>query len=42
MLTKEQNELLTRTGPGTPAGKLLPIATAEEVRPGAAPLPLTI
>ena len=45
MLTKEQNELLTRTGPGTPCGRLLrsywqPIATAEEIPPGGDPLPV--
>ena len=47
MLTKEQNDLLTQTGPGTPCGKFLrsywhPIATAEEMPVGGAPLPLTI
>ena len=47
MLTKEQNELLTRTGPGTPAGKLLrsywqPIATEQEILTAPAPIPLTI
>ena len=36
MLTAEQNELATRTGPDTPAGKLLrcywqPVALAEEL-----------
>jgi 5,5'-dehydrodivanillate O-demethylase len=38
MLTKEQNELLTQTGAGTPAGELLrrywhPIAVAQELTP---------
>src|SRR5438874_2244568 len=38
MLTKEQNELLTRVGPGTPCGDLLrrywhPIAAANELTP---------
>jgi 5,5'-dehydrodivanillate O-demethylase len=38
MLTKEENELLTRIGPGTPAGELLrrywhPIAVAKELTP---------
>ena len=47
MLTKEQNDLLTQTGPGTPGGKFLrnywhPIATAEEIPSGGAPLPITI
>src|SRR5712692_2349482 len=45
MLTKEQNELLTQTGPGTPGGELLrrywqPVALAEELPPGGAPLPV--
>lgn len=36
MLRREQNELLTRTGPGTPAGELLrrywqPVALSEEL-----------
>ena len=47
MLTKEQCDLLTLTGPGTPGGKLLrsywqPIAAAEEMPIGGDPLPLTI
>ncbi len=47
MLTREQNELLTRTGPGTPAGDLLrrywqPVALSEELPPGGAPLPVRI
>lgn len=47
MLSRDKSELLTRTGPGTPCGKLLrsywqPIATEDEVPPGGAPLPLTI
>ena len=42
MLTKEQNQLLTQTGPGTPGGDLLrrywqPVALAEELPPGAPP-----
>src|SRR6202044_2020127 len=37
MITKEENERLTRVGPGTPMGRLLrrywyPIAAAEELR----------
>src|SRR5947209_20486421 len=47
MLTREQNDLLTQTGPGTPGGKFLrnywhPIATSDEMPRGGAPLPLTI
>ncbi len=47
VLSKEENELLTRTGPGTPAGELLrrfwqPVALSEEVPVGAAPMPVTI
>jgi phthalate 4,5-dioxygenase oxygenase subunit len=47
MLSKPQSDLLTQTGPGTPCGKLLrsywqPIAAAEEMPIGGAPLPLTI
>ena len=47
MLTQEQNDLLTRTGPGTPGGDLLrrywqPIALAEEMPPGAPPKAITI
>jgi phthalate 4,5-dioxygenase len=42
MLSKEENELLTLTGPGTPCGDLMrrywqPVALAEELLPGAAP-----
>ena len=47
MLTKEQNDLLTQTGPGTACGRLLrsywqPIAAVEEMPPGGAPLPIRI
>ncbi len=47
MLTKEQNDLLTQTGPGTPCGEFLrsywqPIAAAEEMPPGGDPLPIRI
>lgn len=47
MLTKERNDLLTLTGPGTPCGEMLrqywqPIALAEEMKPGAPPLPVKI
>jgi phthalate 4,5-dioxygenase len=43
MLTKEENDLLTQTGPGTPGGSLLrsywqPAALAEELPPDGAPL----
>ena len=47
MLTKEENRLITRTGPDTPGGALMrfywhPVALAEELPPGGAPLPVTI
>ncbi len=47
MLTKEQNELLTRTGSGTPAGELFrrywqPVALAEELPPGTSPRPVRL
>lgn len=47
MLTKEQNELLTRVGPGTPGGDMLrrywlPAALSVEVPPGGAPLPVRL
>ena len=47
MLSKEQNEFLTRTGPGTPGGALfrsywLPVALCADVPQGGAPLPLKI
>jgi nitrite reductase/ring-hydroxylating ferredoxin subunit len=47
MASREENELLTRTGPGTPCGELmrrywLPVALAEELPEGGAPVPLTI
>ncbi|HEY4134547.1 MAG TPA: Rieske 2Fe-2S domain-containing protein [Alphaproteobacteria bacterium] len=47
MLTKEQNDLLTQTGPGTPCGEFLrsywqPIASAEEMPLGGDPLPIRI
>jgi len=47
MLTQEENELLTRTGPGTPMGELfrrfwLPAALSEELTPDGPPLRLTI
>jgi phthalate 4,5-dioxygenase oxygenase subunit len=47
MLSKEQNELVTQTGPGTPGGKLLrsywqPIATDAEMPLGGDPMPIRI
>src|SRR5438094_38058 len=47
MLTREENDLLTRTGPGTPGGDLLrrywqPVALSEELPPGGAPIPLRV
>jgi nitrite reductase/ring-hydroxylating ferredoxin subunit len=46
-LTTEENELLTQTGPGTPAGELmrrywLPVALAEELPPDGQPLRLRV
>ena len=47
MLTREENELLCRTGPSDPAGELLrrywqPVALAEEIEPGSAPMPVRV
>jgi phenylpropionate dioxygenase-like ring-hydroxylating dioxygenase large terminal subunit len=47
MMTKEENDLLTQTGPGTPCGELLrrywqPVALAEELPPGGPPLPIKL
>src|SRR6267143_2302916 len=47
MLSKAQNDLITQTGPGTPGGRLLrgywqPIATAEEMPIGGAPMPVRV
>jgi phthalate 4,5-dioxygenase len=47
MLTKEENRLITLTGPGTPGGALMrrywhPVALADELPPGGAPLPVRI
>src|SRR5262245_37418935 len=47
MLSREQNELLTRTGRGTPAGELFrrywqPVALAEELPAGAPPRPVRL
>src|SRR3954452_19539881 len=45
MLSKEENDLLTQVGPGTPCGDLMrrywqPVALAEELPTGGAPLPV--
>ena len=47
MLSREENDLITRTGPGTPGGNLLrrywqPVALAEELPDNGAPLPVRI
>src|ERR1043166_5171370 len=47
MISAEENMLLTQTGPGTPCGELMrrywqPVALAEELPPGGAPLPVRI
>ncbi len=47
MLTKEENDLLTLTGPGTPGGQLLrsywqPAALGEELPPGGPPIPVRL
>ncbi len=47
MLTKEENDLVTQTGPGTPCGRLLrsywqPAALSEELPEGGAPIPLRL
>ena len=47
MMTTEENELLTRVGPGSPAGELLrrywqPIALSEELPLGGATLPVKL
>jgi phthalate 4,5-dioxygenase len=46
-MTEEENELLTRTGPGTPCGELMrrywqPAALSEEMPRGGPPLPVTL
>ena len=45
MTTREENQILTRTGPGTPAGAWMrrywqPVALSEEVGPGSRPVPV--
>jgi phenylpropionate dioxygenase-like ring-hydroxylating dioxygenase large terminal subunit len=47
MLTKEENRLITLTGPGTPCGALMrcywhPIALADDLPPGGAPMPIKL
>lgn len=47
MLTKEENELLTRVGPSTPMGELMrrfwqPVALSEELPTGGAPLSIRL
>src|SRR5437868_193810 len=47
VLTREENERLTRVGPGTPGGELFrrywqPAALSEELPPGGAPVPLRL
>jgi len=47
VLTKEQNDLLTQTGPGTPGGELMrrywqPVALSEELPVGGAPVPVRL
>ncbi|MBM2811977.1 MAG: phthalate 4,5-dioxygenase [Chloroflexi bacterium] len=47
MLTSEENELLTRTGPGTPGGNMIrcfwqPVALSAELPSGGAPVPIRI
>jgi phthalate 4,5-dioxygenase len=47
MLSKEENELLTLTGPGTPAGDMIrrywqPAGLSEELPPGGAPVPIRL
>ena len=47
MLTKKENEVLTKTGPGTPGGELLrrywqPVALSQDLPPQAPPLTVKI
>ena len=47
MLTREQNDLLTQTGPGTPGGDRLrrywqPTGLVADLPPGGAPLPVRL
>ena len=46
-MTREENQLLTQTGPGTPCGDLLrrywqPVALSEELRSAGAPLAVSL
>lgn len=47
MMTREENRLLTQTGPGTPCGDLLrrywqPVALSEELKTAGSPVPVTL
>jgi phenylpropionate dioxygenase-like ring-hydroxylating dioxygenase large terminal subunit len=47
MISREENNLLTRTGPRTPCGEMMrrywqPAALSEELPPGGAPLPVSL
>ena len=47
MISREENQLLTQTGSGTPCGELLrrywqPVALSEELKADGAPVPLTL
>lgn len=47
MLTQEENDILTRSDPGTPCGEMIrrywqPAALVEELPPGGAPLPVRL
>jgi nitrite reductase/ring-hydroxylating ferredoxin subunit len=47
MISREENDFLTRTGRGTPCGDMMrrywqPAALSEELPPGGAPLPVTL
>lgn len=47
MTTREENELMCRTGPGTPGGKMmrrywLPVGLSEELPQGGRPMPVTV
>lgn len=47
MLTREENELLTQTGPGTPGGELMrrywqPVAVQADLPPGSPPMPVRL
>ncbi len=47
MLSREDNDLITQTGPGTPGGEMMrhywqPVALVEEVPQGGAPIPVRV